>query len=152
MSRRYFFKAFRLIFPGHSQLQEKSLNYSIHFSICEKVREWTGKLKTFKMDSEAILGPKWTPRGVLESGEHVESDFDWLRSRQLGSARSSQTWPLNLSAISGYFFTLFVSSVLRISSAIQLWPLRTDWLQFMHWIRKFNCQCLSYAPGCLDPI
>ena len=28
------------------------------------------------MDSEAILGPKWKPRGVLESGEHVKSDFD----------------------------------------------------------------------------
>ena len=29
----------------------------------------------------AILGPKYKPKGVLESGEHVESDFDLLRTR-----------------------------------------------------------------------
>ena len=38
------------------------------------------KSKSLKMDSEAILGPKWKPRGVLESGEHVESDFDLPRT------------------------------------------------------------------------
>ena len=46
----------------------------------KKVSDQTGKLKTLKMDSEAILGPKKKPRGVLESGEHVESDFDLPRT------------------------------------------------------------------------
>ena len=36
------------------------------------------KGESLKMDSEAILGPKWKPRGVMESGECVESDFDLL--------------------------------------------------------------------------
>ena len=46
----------------------------------KKVRVETRKWKTLNMDSEAILEPKWKPRGVLESGEHEESDFDLPRT------------------------------------------------------------------------
>ena len=50
------------------------------FEFVKKVRDLTGKKKTLKMDSEAILGPKEKPRGVLESGDHVEFDFDLPRT------------------------------------------------------------------------
>ena len=53
---------------------KKALIILFIFRFAKKVRELTGKVKTLKMDSEAILGPKWKPRGVLESGDHVESD------------------------------------------------------------------------------
>ena len=91
------------------------------------------------MDSETILGPKWTPRGVLESGDHVESDFDlprtwpWpLKSTDLpqpGTSFACKEENRAISVISRSFLAFFVSLALRILRPIWLWPLRGDWLR-----------------------